>query len=289
MKLLSFGEMLWDVYPEEKYIGGAPLNFAAHSAKHGEDVAMLSAVGNDELGRETIEQVKKWGISTAYISVIDHKETGRCMVELDSNFVPTYHLLEDVAYDTIPCENLPDAFDVLYFGTLALRSESNFSSLKKLIETNHFREIFVDVNIREPFYSKEVVAFAAENATMIKISEEELSCVARLLDLQEDFTYQGFAQKLAEVYPNLTCIIITLGEKGAYALRCKEKAEYFCESKPVEVVSTVGAGDSFSAAFLHQYMQGKEMNFCLQYASNVAGFVVSKPGAVPDYHCEDFA
>ena len=133
MKVLSFGEVLWDVYPQEKFIGGAPFNFAAHLAMHGEEVFMLSAVGADDLGNETIEEINRLGVSTKYISRVGGKPTGRCDVELDENAVPSYALLQDVAYDYIDCDAIGDGFDVLYFGTLSLRSRYNLDSLCKLL------------------------------------------------------------------------------------------------------------------------------------------------------------
>ncbi|MBE6792583.1 MAG: carbohydrate kinase [Ruminococcaceae bacterium] len=283
VKILSFGEILWDVYPDKQHIGGAPLNFAAHLAKHGEDVSMLSALGKDTLGKEALQQLKAWGIDTTYVATLSDKPTGSCQVTLDANAVPTYNLLEDVAYDYIPCDTVTDTFDVLYFGTLALRSTYNLESLQKLLNKGRHRDVFVDVNIRPPFYTAQTVRFAAENATIIKISDEEMPTVASLLGL-ETAAVQDFVRVLAKKYPNLRCIIVTRGADGALAFDTAHNALYSCESERVQVVSTVGAGDSFSAAFLHKYLQGQGLDACLVYAAKVAGFVVSHVGAVPEYH-----
>lgn len=283
MKILSFGEILWDVYDNRKCIGGAPLNFAAHMAKHGDEIYMLSALGADKLGEEAIQQIERWGVSTKYISVLNEKETGKCVVTLDKNKVPTYNLLGDVAYDYITCNAITDRFDVLYFGTLALRSESNYYSLKKLMEENEFDNVFVDINIRPPFYTKETVNFAIQNATILKISLEELATVSELIGSCGATGYKEFATRLAESYNALKCIVITLGSEGAYALDCASNSGYFCMSEKVEVKSTVGAGDSFSAAFLHKYLKKKDIPACLEHATKVAGFVVSQYDAVPDY------
>ena len=123
MKILSFGEILWDVYPDKKYIGGAPLNFAAHSAKQGEEVYMLSAVGQDALGTDALSQLKSWGINCKYVAALADKPTGACNVTLDVNSVPKYDLLQNVAYDYVDGNSVNEDFDVLYFGTLALRGE----------------------------------------------------------------------------------------------------------------------------------------------------------------------
>lgn len=282
MKILSFGEILWDIYPDKQHIGGAPLNFAAHLAKHGEEVFMLSALGKDALGMAALSQLEAWGISTAYVSMLTDKPTGSCQVTLDAQAVPTYTLLSDVAYDYIPCDTVAETFDVLYFGTLALRSVYNYESLQRLLNKRCYRDVFVDINIRPPFYSAKTVQFAAENATIIKVSDEELPTVSALLEI-EDTVPQDFARALAKRYSNLRCVIITQGADGALAFGTAHNALYSCESERVQVASTVGAGDSFSAAFLHKYLQGQGLDTCLAYAAKVAGFVVSHYGAVPEY------
>ena len=283
MKILAFGEILWDVYPDKQYIGGAPLNFAAHLSKHNEEVYMLSAVGEDELGEKALKQLNKWNIKADYVSVLKDRRTGQCLVTLNAVQVPSYNLLCDVAYDYINSKTIKDSFDVLYFGTLALRSEYNLKSLKGLIEIEKFREVFVDVNIRPPFYTADTLKFAVGKATILKISLEELPIVADLLEINACGDYRNFAKILKNKFTDLNCIIITLGADGAYAFECETEKESFCECAKVEVKSTVGAGDSFSAAFLHKYLSGVDLALCTEYASAVAGFVVSNFDAVPEY------
>lgn len=283
MKLLSFGEVLWDVYPEDRFIGGAPLNFAAHCAKHGLDAYMLSAVGDDELGRQTLLRLKAFGLHTDFVSILPHKQTGKCLVTLDENSVPSYNLLSDVAWDEIPCDTAGQAFDVLYFGTLALRSQANLANLNALIAANDFRHIFVDVNIRPPFYSRASICFALEHATIVKISDEELPTVATALEMTVGDDHEKNAKALAEKFPNLQLILITLGKEGSCAYDVA--SDTFYHQGPVEanVVSTVGAGDSFGAAFLARYWEGQPIECCLEHATRVAAFVVSRFDAIPDY------
>lgn len=288
MKVLSFGEILWDVYPDKKCLGGASLNFGAHLAKHGEDVYMLSALGRDSLGEEAVMQLKAWGMKDTYVTILDAKETGKCLVTLDEQSIPSYNLLSDVAYDYIRCDTVSDAFDVLYFGTLALRGAYNYNSLNAFLASHHFENVFVDVNIRAPFYSAETVTFAANHATIIKVSLEELPVVCDLLNIDRTVDYQAFAKLLADRFAGLKLVIITLGKDGAYAYSCTAEKGYFGASQKVGVVSTVGAGDSFSAAFLHKYMQGKDVQSCLEYANKVACKVVSEMDAVPEYTLEEF-
>ena len=289
MKILSFGEILWDVYPESKYIGGAPFNFAAHLAKHGESAYMLSAVGDDALGREAEAALSDMGVLSVYLTKRADKPTGQCLVSLDGASVPSYRLLSDVAYDYIDTDGVADGFDALYFGTLALRSSHNFRSLQALLEKHRYKEIFCDVNIRPPFSSKEAVTLCLDTATLLKISLEELSTVASMIGVAPTKDYASFAKALAAQHENLSCIIVTLGAEGAYAYDSKAKREYTVASRTVSVASTVGAGDSFSAAFLHRYLQKCGLRECMEYANAVAEYVVTQMAAVPDYVAEDFA
>ena len=125
MKILSFGEIIWDVYPDERTLGGAPLNFAAHTAAMGTDAYIMSAVGDDILGREALALAEGSGVNTEYVSILPEFPTGRCDVKIDSRGIPTYTLAENTAYDNIAYCNLAESFDVFAFGTLALRCEHN--------------------------------------------------------------------------------------------------------------------------------------------------------------------
>ena len=283
MKVLSFGEILWDIYPNGKYIGGAPLNFAAHFAKQGGDAYIISAVGNDDLGKSALEIIRNWGIKTDYISVLNTSETGKCLVKLDSKGLPSYNLLDNVAYDHItePASFDTD-FDALYFGSLALRNPKNRETLLRIISNNSFKEIFVDINIRKPFVSEEAIKISFENATIVKISDEELYCVTKLL-FNSEFDYAQSSKVIGNTYKNIKFVIITLGEKGSFVYDCRNEIEYFCKAEKVKVASTVGAGDSFSATFLNQYFRGNTINKCLKSASRVSAYVVSKTEAVPEY------
>ena len=284
MKLLSFGEVLWDVYPTDKFIGGAPFNFAAHYARCGGEAFMLSAVGNDDLGKETLKAVSEQGVCTDYIFVSNEKETGKCLVTLNEKGIPSYNLLSDTAYDNVEVNgdlNLAD-FGVVYFGTLALRSEKNFGLMKKLLE-NYKGEVLVDINIRAPHYSKETVEFGLNHATIVKISDEELPVVTKLCLGEEICSPELAVDKLRDTFKNLKYIIITLGEKGSMLLCVKCGKLFYQNAEKVTVASTVGAGDSFAATFLYEFSKGSNLETCLKNASKVSAFVVSQNGAVPEY------
>ena len=217
MKLLSYGEIIWDIYgANERTLGGAPLNFAAYTALFDNTVWLASSVGDDALGIKALEQIKALGIKTEYISTIKGKATGQCCVSLDKNRVPTYNILQDVAYDRILLpEKLSEDFDAIAFGTLALREKLNRKNLKTVLENNDFSDIYVDLNLRPPFYGKETVDFCLSYATIVKISDEELPLVTQVLfhaapDLQEAVA------SITEQYSRIKLLLITCGAKGAF-------------------------------------------------------------------------
>lgn len=284
IKVLAFGEVLWDVYSDSKFIGGAPLNFAAHFVRCGGEASICSAVGADELGTVTLEQIKGLGVAADYVSV-NSKPTGRCIVTLDERLVPSYKILDDVAYDYISPLAVNEKFDAFYLGTLALRTSENMSCAKKIIEANDFSEIFVDVNIRKPYISREALLFVMNKATILKISDEELVCVSELAEL-EGGDCEECAEEICNKFGNIKAVIITKGENGSVAYIKETKKIVNCKAEKTDVVSTVGAGDSFSAAFLIKYLQKNDVSECMKFASKISGFVVSKKEAIPKYSGE---
>lgn len=289
MKLLSYGEVLWDVFPDSKHIGGAALNFAAHFAKLGGQAWMATAVGADEYGTDAIRQLEAWNLHTDFVVVDPQHETGKCLVTLNEQMIPSYNLLSDVAYDYIPVPQVgSEKPDVLYFGTLALRGSHNLAAVKQMVDRKLCGEVFVDINIRPPFYSAESIHFALSSATIVKISDEELPVVLKNIGMEPEEGWAAAAKVLSRKFENLKLILITLGEKGAYVYDCRAGQEFSCPAQRVQAVSTVGAGDSFAAAFLTRYLNGKDILSCMQFAAKVSAFVVSETGAVPDYNPEDF-
>lgn len=280
MNLLSFGEIVWDIFCDNRYLGGAPFNFAAHSVALGAKVGLVSAVGDDELGKTTIKQIEGFGINTEYISVISGKETGKCLVTLNENAVPTYEIVDDAAYDHIQMPKLNENIDVIAFGSLAIRREKNKSVLKALLDRYSFSEVFVDINIRAPYYSAESIMFCLENATILKISEEELSTVTEIV-FGETLCSENATKKISKNFNHMKTVIITRGEKGSFCYDCKTSELFVADAVQAKVVSTVGAGDSFGAAFLAMYMENKSYDKCLEFAAEISALVCSQAEAVP--------
>ena len=284
MKILSFGEIIWDVYEDKSCIGGAPFNFAAHCARLGAESYLLSAVGDDELGSQAVKIARGFGIKDDYIEIIKGKPTGRCLVTLDENKVPNYDIVKDSAYDYIQfdkgIEN--NNFDVFCFETLIQRSENNVETIKEILKKVKFKEIFCDLNIRKPFYNEKNIRLCLENASIVKISREEIPVVTNTV-FGSEITDCAEASKLFSLYyKNINIIIITLDCDGAYVYDSEDKKEYYHACEKVRVVSTVGAGDSFSAAFVSEYMSGGNVESALDKAVKLSAYVVSHAQAVPE-------
>lgn len=281
--LLSFGEMLFDVYPDRACIGGAPLNYAAHVVRHGGEAQMVSAVGNDRLGNDALAQLDAWGIGTAYVTVYEDKPTGTCDVTLNEQAIPTYRLATDTAWDAIDTDRIRDGADVLYFGTLALRSPRNREALSALLARCRFGEVFVDLNLRAPFYDEQVIRSTLRHATLLKLSDEELPVVASLLGIEPCDEIEQLARAIAAHADALRVLIVTCGAQGACALNTGDGRFVRVPAVPATVVSTVGAGDSFSAAFTARYVAGEPLEACLRHAAEIASLVVSHTEAIPEY------
>lgn len=275
--ILSFGEIIHDVYQDKTSLGGAPLNFAAFIKQGGARSFLLSAVGKDRLGDDALNAIKKAGICCDYITVND-KPTGSCSVTLNKGGVPNYDILKDVAYDNILASEqvFLQKFDVLYFGTLALRSQNNLNTVKRLLESANFDMVFCDLNLRKPFFDNKTVGFCLKNTQILKVSEDELSYIEQeFLDGKFD-SHKTAATEIFDKYNNLEQIILTCGSDGAYVYINTEDKEYYCPAKKVKVVSTVGAGDSFAATYLIEYLKGNSIDECLKKATDASASVVSR-------------
>ncbi len=279
MRILSFGEILWDIFPDDKKIGGAPFNFAAHAAKLGAESYLVSAVGSDENGSDALKAAQDNGIICDYIATDRKHQTGVCNVCLN-NGKPTYDLVLDVAYDHIPDACPSGRFDALYFGTLAMRLPDSRRSFWKLLRYTDHGEVFFDVNFRSNFYTRELVNALLRETTVLKISDEEMPFFGRRDEINT-------CLELSKNYPKLKYICVTLGKNGAMVYDCRARTVLYSDKPKGTVVSTVGAGDSFSACFLVNLLNRHPVNVCLDRAVTLSDFVVTQLGAVPDYNLDE--
>lgn len=284
MKVLSFGELLWDVYPEKKVIGGAALNFSAHLQRNGVDAHVYTAVGRDALGDEALEVCKAFNLDTRFVHRVP-QDTGVSLVTLKDG-TPSYDIVMGSAMDHIPYVPVSEYYDAFYFGTLAQRCPVSQESLWKVLDGGNFGEVYLDINIRPPHYTVETVRRAMEKATILKVSREELGTLKEA-GISEAEGYEAIAVDLCAKYPKIHVVIITLDADGAFVYEKESGLALYSEKPCCKVVSTVGGGDSFSAGFLASYLKGEGVATALRKASRISTYVVSCLGAVPDYP-EDF-
>lgn len=281
MKILAFGEIIFDIFDGEAEIGGAPLNFCAHCASLGADSAIISAVGNDALGWAAIEKLRKFGVDTRYVQT-NNLPTGQCIVTV-KNGNPEYNVLCPVAYDKIQITNNDFCADVFAFGTLIQRDSVSRNTLVNIIKNGDFKEIFCDINLRKNCYDKNSCLFCLENATILKISDEEEPFL-------HEFDFYSFGRNeketvksICQKFENIKLVLLTKGENGSVVYDKSEDKFYEFSAEKAEVVSTVGAGDSYSAAFLCEYFQNGNITAAAKAGSKLSAFVVSHREAVPSY------
>ncbi len=285
MNAIVYGETIWDIFPEEQVIGGAPFNFAAHLAHLGNEAYLISAVGKDELGEKALAMAERHGIKTDLIQVNDYP-TGACLVTLDAKGIPSYNVLTDVAYDHIAAnETMINSIraihaDMFYFNTLIQRCEESKRSLVRILSTCRFPEIVCDVNLRKDCFDRDSLALCMEKATIVKISSEEGHFLYELGLLEQSNV--DLPHAVAARYRNVKLVVYTLGKDGSMVLDTASGVLYE-SGKPadVKVVSTVGAGDCYGAAFASTYLNGGSIPDAIRIATERSNIVVSHREAVP--------
>ena len=279
-KCLVFGEALYDVYPTHKKIGGAPLNFGAHFARLGGESHLLSAVGQDELGEELLAEVKSLGVDTSLVKRKQDVPTGFCKVTYNGT-EPVYNLPLGVSYDFITYDREQRDCDLVYFGTLAVRSEVSRDTLRKLLTNTSAAEKFLDLNLRGSFYDEATVRELLTLATSLKLNRDEYEYCNEIFGINAD-SVSLFAASLAEKF-DIGLVIVTLDKDGsAIYERCSKKF-ISAPIKEGKFVSAVGAGDSFSACFMYNYLSGAPLEVCIEKATSLASLVVGVEAAVPEY------
>lgn len=280
--VVGMGEALWDVLPEGKKIGGAPANFAYHVSQFGLPSCVVSAVGADPLGQEIVENFTSKGLNQQIAEV--PYPTGTVQVEIDPAGVPQYEIKENVAWDNIPytalLESLAERTKAVCFGSLAQRNVVSRNTINRFLDampqTDDSLVVF-DVNLRQGFYTKEILCNSMTRCNILKINDEELVTVSRM------FGYPGIDLQdkcwiLLGKY-NLKMLILTCGINGSYVFTPGNVS--FQPTPKVEVADTVGAGDSFTAAFISSIIKGKSVTEAHALAVRTSAFVCTKKGAMP--------
>lgn len=280
--VVGMGEALWDVLPEGKKIGGAPANFAYHVSQFGLPSCVVSAIGDDALGKEIIENFTSKGLDQLIAEV--PYPTGTVQVEIDQTGIPLYDIKENVAWDNIPYTKHLDALakrtKAVCFGSLAQRNVVSRETIKHFLDTMPKDDdslIVFDVNLRQGFYNKEILCKSMQNCNILKINDEELITVSRM------FGYPGIDLQdkcwiLLGKY-NLKMLILTCGINGSYVFTPGNVS--FQPTPKVEVADTVGAGDSFTAAFIASILKGKSVTEAHTIAVKTSAYVCTQKGAMP--------
>ncbi len=279
MKILTFGEVLYDIFDGDYKIGGAPLNFSAHFSKLGGCGYVLSAVGNDELGNKAINIADEIGVSTKYLFKSNY-QTGFCKVTRNGD-EPIYDLSAVCAYDNIEVsdddvkaiEN--ECFDILYFGTLVQRNAVSRNTLKKLLDRKCFKKIFFDMNLRQDYYSKEIIEKSLYVSDIVKINRDEF-------DKLKAFGMCKDEKELCDKY-DIEKLLLTLDKDGMMLYDSKTGKTYNSQKPKNKVVSTVGAGDGSSACFLYNHLAGEDLQVCIDRANLMGDYIVTFTEAIPEY------
>ena len=284
LNAVGIGELLWDLLPTGKLVGGAPSNFAYHTQQQGAFSCIVSAVGNDSNGNEIKEALLEKNLTTDYIQTVDYP-TGTVDVNLNPLGEPSYSINENVAWDYI---SLPKNIDkqikntaILCFGSLAQRNAHTRNSIKKIIQkVNDDCLIVFDINIRQSYYNKEIIQESLEICNVLKLNVDELAILRSLFNLK-GLDDKVVIEKLMKQY-NLKLVALTYGSKGSVLITPTDESQL--ETPKINVIDTIGAGDSFTATMAMEFVKGQSLDKVHQRAIEVSSFVCQSNGAMPDYN-----
>lgn len=284
--IVGLGEVLWDVIsPTEKYLGGAPANFAFHSSQFGANGLVVSGIGTDALGQEITAQLQGKGLDTTCLRQDARHPTGTVTVQKDAQGQPTYNIHAPVAWDFLPFDDLlrqqAENADAVCFGTLAQRSPASRAAIRAFVASTRPDCLRVfDINLRQAFYTRDVIESSLKLCNVLKLNHEELPVVAALLELPANNSADETAllTSLLALYP-LRLIALTRGGNGSVLTTKFRRSEH--PGYPATVVDTVGAGDAFTAALTWGLLHTADLDHIHDTASRLASFVCSQPGGTP--------
>ena len=272
--ILSLGEMLWDLFPDGERFGGAPANFACHAAVQGADVTMLSAVGDDEYGRDGTDILSAYGIDVSLMQIIPETPTGTVSVEVDADGKPTFVIHQGSAWDNLTWNDAIASriatVDAVYFGTLGQRDLVSRATIRRVVETASLAGIprILDVNLRTPFFDAEMIRNSVQLASILKLSDDELVEVCSACNISKTSRPNVMLQGLLE-FGSLDMLVThedTITQDGINR----------------NVIDTVGAGDAFTAAFLVGELRGDPHDQNLRNSCEVAAATCTHSGAIPE-------
>jgi fructokinase len=279
-KIAAFGELLWDLLPTGKVLGGAPANFIYRINSFGDHGTLLSKVGNDKAGRDAREAIRRLGLSDENIQTDYEFPTGSVKVKIDENGNPDFNITTDVAYDHIEINyEMIDAFseaDCVCFGTLVQRYGISKNTLRELIHESPDVVKFLDINLRKKCYTAASVEESLRMANILKTNDEELLITKELLGLKS-VNLKDLAKEALETF-DLEIILCTLGSNGAFCLT-KDDVFHYDPGYQIILGDTVGSGDAFSAGFVHYYMNGHPIDEALRFGNAAGAMIATTIGA----------
>lgn len=279
--VVGLGEALWDMLPSGKHLGGAPLNFAYIASLLGDRSLIATRIGNDALGEEIQHELTARGLDITAMQIDDALPTGTVDVTF-SNGQPAYEIRKPAAWDNMQFspewQDIGGTCDALCFGTLAQREQASRATIKNLLAHTRPECLRVfDINLRRPFYSKEIIEESIRLASVLKMNDLELPEVAAMFGI-ESSTNQDRMRALLNRF-GLRAIFVTCGERGAMALTTEAFAHH--PGFPIRVQDTIGAGDAFAAAATHSLLSGHDLQETLEFANGWASWVASQAGGMP--------
>ncbi|WP_343667194.1 carbohydrate kinase [Chitinophaga sp.] len=283
-QVACFGEVLWDILPDQKLPGGAPMNVAYHLQKLGVHVAMISATGNDADGDNLRQVMQQLQLDTTFVQKDPVHETGKVYARLAATNEMQYEIVQPVAWDFIlpsaALQEIANTPGYLVFGSLASRNEVSKSTLFSLLEGG--RTLVLDINLRPPHFSQELVELLLQHCQILKINEAELELIGNWYQLPANMEER--VRALSQNY-NIPTIIVTLGDKGAALLM--ENTFYQHPGYQVTVADTIGSGDAFLAGFLYNRIINTPPAVTLAYACALGALIASYPGGCPEYNPDE--
>jgi fructokinase len=280
--MIGLGEVVWDLLPSGKVLGGAPANFAYMANVLGHHGIVASRVGNDDLGRAACRVMRELGLSTAYLQIDDHHETGTAIVSIDGVGQPNFTIKESVAWDFLQgsakWQELAARADVVCFGSLAQRSRISAATIEGFLRTASKHAMCIcDVNLRQSFYNSGVLRRSFQHADIVKLNDQELPLVTSLLGLGSG-SEETLAKRLLDEC-DLGLVCITRGARGSLLVSQEQMIEH--RGFRVKVADAVGAGDAFTACLAHHYVRGHALEEISESANRFASWVATQTGATP--------
>ena len=280
--VVGLGELLWDIFPTEKNLGGAPANFAYIASLLGDEGLPVSRIGRDDLGSETVLRLTELGLPTSFVQEDEIHPTGTVRVEVDSLGQPRFEIAQDVAWDFLELTRdwkvLAEQADAVCFGSLAQRAPESRTTIRRFLRNTRPTALRVfDVNLRQDFYGKDVIAESVKLATILKLNHDEFPMILKFLGLEHKGDELA-ARALIEKY-KVRLVCLTRGSNGSLLVTSEQTVSH--PGFRIEVADTVGAGDAFTAALVHEYMQDASLERMSETANRMGAWVASEFGATP--------